>query len=226
MKDNGHQKPSNGSSAATPVLEHPAEAHPRGAERRAGPRRADESARLQARLDECECQRPRHGKRGRRPASGDLGRRGRRVRRWNTVREAFGWAYGSYWNLDPKENALRFALQSGSVNEEFRSATAAARFREGDGLCGGAWKARDLVFMADLGAMTGPGYSRAPVAQQARDQVGDLLPDHGRGEGDRHDGLLRDRDARPVPGADGRAAECRRAGLHHGCKRCGPPNAR
>ena len=59
----------------------------------------------------------------------------------DTVREAFGWAYGSYWNLDSKENALRFALQSGSVNEEFQRVTADARFREGEGL-GRAWKGR------------------------------------------------------------------------------------
>ncbi len=26
----------------------------------------------------------------------------------DTVKDAFGWAYGSYWVRDPKENALRF----------------------------------------------------------------------------------------------------------------------
>ena len=69
----------------------------------------------------------------------------------DTVREAFGWAYGSFWRLDPKENVLKFTLESGTVNDEFRRVTADARFREGEGLSGRAWKARDLVFVADLG---------------------------------------------------------------------------
>ncbi|MBV8077430.1 MAG: hypothetical protein JO284_13570, partial [Planctomycetaceae bacterium] len=47
-----------------------------------------------------------------------------------TVREAFGWAYGSYWALDPADGSLRFAVDSGSVSEEFRTITATARFRE------------------------------------------------------------------------------------------------
>src|SRR5262249_13571732 len=34
-----------------------------------------------------------------------------------TVREAFGWTYGSYWEVDPKENALRFVNESGTVSE-------------------------------------------------------------------------------------------------------------
>ena len=84
----------------------------------------------------------------------------------DSVREAFGWAYGSYRPLDDVEQVLRTSIESGSMAEEFRSATAAARFREGDGLCGGAWKARDLIFIPDFGAMTGPGYMRAPLAKK------------------------------------------------------------
>ena len=38
-----------------------------------------------------------------------------------TVRQAFGWAYGSYWALDPATRALRFAYESGSVNPEIGS---------------------------------------------------------------------------------------------------------
>ncbi len=56
----------------------------------------------------------------------------------DTVKEAFGWAYGSYWVRDEKENALKFAVESGSVNDEFRRVTMEARFREGEGLSGGA----------------------------------------------------------------------------------------
>ena len=41
----------------------------------------------------------------------------------DTVRDAFGWAYGSYWILDRGENALRFSAQSGTVTEEFQNVT-------------------------------------------------------------------------------------------------------
>src|SRR5262249_26351429 len=34
----------------------------------------------------------------------------------DAVRSAFGWAYGSFWRHDPRDNALRFALESGTVN--------------------------------------------------------------------------------------------------------------
>ena len=90
------------------------------------------------------------------------------------VREAFGWGYGSYWALDPKEKVLKFAVESGSVNEEFRRVTLEARFREGEGLSGRAWKARDLVFVPDLGQMR--DCCRAPVAQRAGVKSGICLP--------------------------------------------------
>jgi hypothetical protein len=41
----------------------------------------------------------------------------------DTVKAAFGWAYGSYWSLDRASNTLRFKLESGSVNEDFRRVT-------------------------------------------------------------------------------------------------------
>ncbi|HWE02487.1 MAG TPA: GAF domain-containing protein [Tepidisphaeraceae bacterium] len=72
-----------------------------------------------------------------------------------TVKSAFGWAYGSYWTLDTKENAPKFVQESGSVNAEFRRATMDARFREGEGLSGRAWKSRDLFFVADIGTKDG-----------------------------------------------------------------------
>src|SRR5438105_1744915 len=67
------------------------------------------------------------------------------------VKSAFGWAYGSYWVIDPAETALRFSLESGTVTDEFRRVTQEARFREGEGLSGRAWKNRDLFFVQDLG---------------------------------------------------------------------------
>ncbi len=92
----------------------------------------------------------------------------------DTVKESFGWAYGSYWNVDPQENVLKFALESGSVNPEFRRVTLEARFREGQGLSGRAWRNRDLVFTADIGQMT--DCCRAPVAQRAGVKSGICFP--------------------------------------------------
>jgi len=70
------------------------------------------------------------------------------------VREAFDWAYGSYWPVDPATQTLRFGQDSGSVSEEFRRVSTEARFREGEGLNGRSWRARDLVFVEDLGTVT------------------------------------------------------------------------
>ncbi|HWE40691.1 MAG TPA: methyl-accepting chemotaxis protein [Isosphaeraceae bacterium] len=92
----------------------------------------------------------------------------------STVREAFGLSYGSYWEVDPKENALRFVHDSGTVSEEFRRATAEGRFREGEGLNGQAWRARDLVFVPDLGEMS--SCSRSAPARRAGLKSGVCLP--------------------------------------------------
>lgn len=90
------------------------------------------------------------------------------------VRESFGWAYGSYWEIDPAEKVLRFAAESGTAGEEFRRVTSAASFAEGVGLSGRAWKARDLVFVADLGELT--DCVRAPAAQRAGVRSGVCFP--------------------------------------------------
>jgi methyl-accepting chemotaxis protein len=92
----------------------------------------------------------------------------------DTVKDAFGWAYGSYWLRDPKENALRFAVESGSVNEDFRRVTMEARFREGEGLSGRAWKNRDLFFVGDLSEMQ--DCCRAPIAKRAGVKSGIAFP--------------------------------------------------
>jgi methyl-accepting chemotaxis protein len=92
----------------------------------------------------------------------------------DTVKDAFGWAYGSYWVLDPAEKALKFAVESGSVNDEFRRVTMEARFREGEGLSGRAWKARDLFFVEDLAEMK--DCCRAPVAKRAGVKSGVAFP--------------------------------------------------
>ncbi len=91
-----------------------------------------------------------------------------------SVREAFGWSYGSYWEVDQREQALKFAHDAGTVTDEFRRVTADARFREGEGLNGQAWQTRDLVFVADLGEMK--SCSRAPVARRSGLKAGVCMP--------------------------------------------------
>ena len=92
----------------------------------------------------------------------------------NSIREGFGWAYGSYWAVDPEANALKFVQESGSAGEEFRKVTLAASFQEGVGLSGRAWRARDLVFVEDLAQVT--DCVRAPAAQRAGVKSGVCLP--------------------------------------------------
>ncbi|WP_254781990.1 methyl-accepting chemotaxis protein [Modestobacter sp. DSM 44400] len=92
----------------------------------------------------------------------------------DTVRKAFGWAYGSYWALDESANVLRFVQESGSAGEEFRKVTLAASFAEGVGLSGRTWRSRDLYFVRDIGEMT--DCMRAPAAQRAGVKSGVCFP--------------------------------------------------
>src|SRR5689334_17256475 len=82
----------------------------------------------------------------------------------DAVRACFGWAYGSYWRVDPAERALKFVLESGDAGEEFRRVTLSASFAEGVGLSGRAWRSKDLVFVRDLAEL--PDCVRAPVAKR------------------------------------------------------------
>ncbi|WP_298459041.1 GAF domain-containing protein [uncultured Cellulomonas sp.] len=91
-----------------------------------------------------------------------------------TVRTAFGWAYGSFWARDEESDVLRFSIESGSAGEEFRRVTLSASFAEGVGLSGRAWKARDLVFVQDLAQVT--DCVRAPAAQRAGVRSGVCFP--------------------------------------------------
>ncbi|BCY06898.1 methyl-accepting chemotaxis protein [Actinoplanes sp. L3-i22] len=92
----------------------------------------------------------------------------------DAVRKAFGWAYGSYWEVDPNENVLKFQVESGSAGDEFRKVTLAATFAEGVGLSGRAWRARDLVFVRDLSDLT--DCVRAPAAGRAGVRSGVCFP--------------------------------------------------
>lgn len=92
----------------------------------------------------------------------------------DTVRSAFGWAYGSFWALDEESGVLRFQQESGSAGEEFRAVTLSASFAEGVGLSGRAWRARELVFVPDIGQVT--DCVRAPAAQRAGVKSGVCFP--------------------------------------------------
>jgi putative methionine-R-sulfoxide reductase with GAF domain len=92
----------------------------------------------------------------------------------DTVRSSFGWAYGSYWALDESANVLKFQQESGSAGEEFRAVTLRASFAEGVGLSGRAWRAKELVFVQDIGRVT--DCVRAPAAQRAGVKSGVCFP--------------------------------------------------
>src|SRR4051812_14764751 len=92
----------------------------------------------------------------------------------DAVRESFGWAYGSYWQLDPADRQLHFAAESGNAGQEFRDITLRASFAEGVGLSGRAWKARDLVFVPNISDVT--DCVRAPAAQRAGVRSGVCFP--------------------------------------------------
>ena len=81
------------------------------------------------------------------------------------VREAQDWTYAAYLRRDPVDGLLKCAMDSGQIADEFREKTRAAQFSEGEALSGRAWRAGDLVFVEDFGAIT--EFARAPVARRA-----------------------------------------------------------
>ena len=92
----------------------------------------------------------------------------------DTVRAEFGWAYGSYWEVDPRDGLLHFAQESGTVSDEFRQVTQTATFAEGVGLSGRAWQTRGLYFVRDLGELT--DCVRAPAARRVGVRSGVCMP--------------------------------------------------
>jgi GAF domain-containing protein len=90
------------------------------------------------------------------------------------VKTTFGWAYGSYWILDETSNTLRFALESGALNEDFQRVTTEARFREVGGLLRRAWRGRELVFVEDVSDIT--DCARARSAKEAGVKSGVCFP--------------------------------------------------
>ncbi|WP_045742899.1 MULTISPECIES: GAF domain-containing protein [Actinoplanes] len=92
----------------------------------------------------------------------------------DSVRECFGWAYGSYWRIDPDAKVLRFAVESGDAGPDFRKVTLEASFAEGVGLSGRAWRSKDLVFVPDIGQVA--DCVRAPVATRVGVKSGVCFP--------------------------------------------------
>lgn len=92
----------------------------------------------------------------------------------DAVRGEFGWAYGSFWKLDPADRTLKFDRESGDVGPEFRRVTLQASFAEGVGLSGRAWARRDLYFTPNIGEVT--DCVRAPIAQQVGVKSGVCFP--------------------------------------------------
>ncbi len=173
MKNDGHQKMSNGTSVATPVRYHSVEGQPRTDGRRAAAQRTDESLRLQERLDEMTANVKavaslvaalEHATSAQEAARLAL----------NTVREAFGWFYGGYWVVDPQDSALHCAAESGSVNDEWHRLTQSCRFHEGEGLVGKAWKSRGMETLSDLGELK--TWTRGPAALRAGIKSGVAFP--------------------------------------------------
>ena len=80
----------------------------------------------------------------------------------NTIREAFGWELG---RIDRSERKSKSFRRPSSRDRWLRKSEAprGGQVSRGGRTCGGAWKARDLIFIPDFGAMSGPGYIRAPI---------------------------------------------------------------
>ena len=92
----------------------------------------------------------------------------------HTIKDTFGWAYGSFWQLDGKSNTLTFALETGQVTPEFSKVTREASFAKGVGLSGKTWAANQLMFVKDLGEMV--DCCRREAAQAAGVKSGVCLP--------------------------------------------------
>ena len=92
----------------------------------------------------------------------------------DSVRESFGWTYGSFWAINEAENCLQFATDSGTVSAEFQQASESASFERGVGISGRAWKQQDIVFVKDIGEVK--DCCRAPIAKRVGVKSGMCVP--------------------------------------------------
>ncbi len=96
------------------------------------------------------------------------------LRALEQLRASFGWSYGAMLRRDLLDGRLTCTGDTGHAAEEFRSATRAARFSEGEALSGRAWQARDVVFIPDFGEVT--AFARAQKARSAGIRSAICLP--------------------------------------------------
>lgn len=66
------------------------------------------------------------------------------------VREKFGWAYASAWELDPNAGTLHFAAESGQASAQFTSHSRTTHFARGQGLPGLAWDRGEMVVLPNF----------------------------------------------------------------------------
>ncbi len=173
MKSNGHHNTGNGNAEAAALLSHVDDENLKPGVRRTTVRLTDESAQLKHLLDLATADTQAVSAliaALENVTSVDKAARAA----LDTVREAFNWEYGSYFVLDPKANALRFAVESGIISDEFRRINLETLFHEGEGFCGAAWKKRDLVYFKDLNDVR--DCSRAPAAKRAGINSGVVFP--------------------------------------------------
>ena len=83
----------------------------------------------------------------------------------NAVREAFGWAYGTFRQLDEGQAGPQVFPRVRLTGRRIPQGDLAERFHEREGLPGGAWKARDLIFLPDFGEKR-PRLPRALLAKK------------------------------------------------------------
>ncbi len=92
----------------------------------------------------------------------------------SSIREAYGWDYGTYWEHDPEAGVMRFGRDSGVVAEEFRRKTMETTFREGEGSVGQAWRLRDTQFLSEFAEQRNS--TRAVVASRSGLHTSVALP--------------------------------------------------
>jgi len=92
----------------------------------------------------------------------------------DALRSAFNCRYCSYWVVDAPAKVLRFATDSGLINNEFRTLSIEGSFFEGVGLNGRAWRSRDLFATPDLRELR--DCFRGPAAEAGGVRVAVALP--------------------------------------------------
>jgi methyl-accepting chemotaxis protein len=90
----------------------------------------------------------------------------------DSVREGYGWAYGSYWTVDPQDDRLVLKAESGRIDDDFQSVSRNARVPGGEGLAGRVRQRRDLLYVPDLAELHDCQRCRAARAAGAASAVG------------------------------------------------------